>query len=155
RKNRNPLAFSKQLWIAAQTPSLLPGKGRLRTRPSSRKRRNAAYSIHGFSWRSERRQASRIGSPLWPPHPDASSRNSASILGANPHPAATALTSLAATRGLSSSRSEEHTSELQSRVDLVCRLLLEKKKNKANKLSEIKAPLNCDVSNVSTQGARR
>src|SRR5438105_6843691 len=27
-------------------------------------------------------------------------------------------------------RSEEHTSELQSRVDVVCRLLLEKKKNK-------------------------
>src|SRR5690349_24919787 len=27
------------------------------------------------------------------------------------------------------SRSEEHTSELQSRRDLVCRLLLEKKKN--------------------------
>src|SRR5438105_10717415 len=30
----------------------------------------------------------------------------------------------------SSARSEEHTSELQSRVDLVCRLLLEKKKTK-------------------------
>src|SRR5438105_10518908 len=29
-----------------------------------------------------------------------------------------------------STRSEEHTSELQSRVDLVCRLLLEKKKTK-------------------------
>src|SRR5699024_12531605 len=29
-----------------------------------------------------------------------------------------------------STRSEEHTSELQSRFDLVCRLLLEKKKNK-------------------------
>src|SRR6266704_4965891 len=28
-------------------------------------------------------------------------------------------------------RSEEHTSELQSRFDLVCRLLLEKKKKKA------------------------
>src|SRR6266536_4572108 len=28
-------------------------------------------------------------------------------------------------------RSEEHTSELQSRVDLVCRLLLEKKKQKS------------------------
>src|SRR5207249_11867219 len=28
-------------------------------------------------------------------------------------------------------RSEEHTSELQSRFDLVCRLLLEKKKNTA------------------------
>src|SRR5690606_41700913 len=30
----------------------------------------------------------------------------------------------------SSMRSEEHTSELQSRENLVCRLLLEKKKNK-------------------------
>src|SRR5438067_9070769 len=30
----------------------------------------------------------------------------------------------------SSRRSEEHTSELQSRFDLVCRLLLEKKKKK-------------------------
>src|SRR5690349_22581984 len=30
-------------------------------------------------------------------------------------------------------RSEEHTSELQSRRDLVCRLLLEKKKKKQNK----------------------
>src|SRR5438874_10057432 len=29
-------------------------------------------------------------------------------------------------------RSEEHTSELQSRRDLVCRLLLEKKKNQTN-----------------------
>src|SRR6266496_5388989 len=29
-------------------------------------------------------------------------------------------------------RSEEHTSELQSRRDLVCRLLLEKKKKKSN-----------------------
>src|SRR5690242_21441571 len=29
-------------------------------------------------------------------------------------------------------RSEEHTSELQSHVNLVCRLLLEKKKNKIN-----------------------
>src|SRR6266536_6073741 len=32
-------------------------------------------------------------------------------------------------RPTSSWRSEEHTSELQSRVDLVCRLLLDKKKN--------------------------
>src|SRR5438067_5548248 len=30
-------------------------------------------------------------------------------------------------------RSEEHTSELQSRFDLVCRLLLEKKKNTTTK----------------------
>src|SRR5579871_7068480 len=32
-----------------------------------------------------------------------------------------------------STRSEEHTSELQSRRDLVCRLLLEKKKKKRKK----------------------
>src|SRR5690349_24179590 len=32
-------------------------------------------------------------------------------------------------------RSEEHTSELQSRRDLVCRLLLEKKKTKTTRLT--------------------
>src|SRR2546428_3628541 len=34
------------------------------------------------------------------------------------------------------SRSEEHTSELQSRSDLVCRLLLEKKKKKQQSYTE-------------------
>src|SRR5207248_4914849 len=34
------------------------------------------------------------------------------------------------------SRSEEHTSELQSPYDLVCRLLLEKKKNKKSNKTE-------------------
>src|SRR5207248_11424347 len=34
-------------------------------------------------------------------------------------------------------RSEEHTSELQSPYDLVCRLLLEKKKKKKNKKKKI------------------
>src|SRR2546429_3226549 len=34
--------------------------------------------------------------------------------------------------GLSNDRSEEHTSELQSRLHLVCRLLLEKKKKRRN-----------------------
>src|SRR5437588_7793946 len=33
-------------------------------------------------------------------------------------------------------RSEEHTSELQSHSDLVCRLLLEKKKNKVIKVNK-------------------
>src|SRR5438132_5054258 len=36
----------------------------------------------------------------------------------------------AASAGHGGGRSEEHTSELQSHSDLVCRLLLEKKKNK-------------------------
>src|SRR5690554_7055718 len=34
-------------------------------------------------------------------------------------------------------RSEEHTSELQSRPHLVCRLLLEKKKKKTNSFREL------------------
>src|SRR5260370_10554422 len=37
-----------------------------------------------------------------------------------------------ATSKSSNFRSEEHTSELQSHLNLVCRLLLEKKKNKNN-----------------------
>src|SRR3989442_11668823 len=39
-------------------------------------------------------------------------------------------------RGTTIRRSEEHTSELQSRPHLVCRLLLEKKKKKATKLPD-------------------
>src|SRR5437870_10292760 len=46
-------------------------------------------------------------------------------------------------------RSEEHTSELQSRGHLVCRLLLEKKKKKeatehAEDLRRTRHPLTCD-----------
>src|SRR2546422_8093214 len=37
-------------------------------------------------------------------------------------------------------RSEEHTSELQSRLHLVCRLLLEKKKKNIDYLPEFKVP---------------
>src|SRR5687768_17948538 len=39
----------------------------------------------------------------------------------------------AAAGTLDQARSEEHTSELQSRLHLVCRLLLEKKKKKKNR----------------------
>src|SRR2546422_6409393 len=37
--------------------------------------------------------------------------------------------------GLAVTRSEEHTSELQSRLHLVCRLLLEKKKNTTTRVA--------------------
>src|SRR3712207_8992529 len=42
-------------------------------------------------------------------------------------------------------RSEEHTSELQSRQYLVCRLLLEKKKQKQNSLNTIYNPFQITV----------
>src|SRR3989449_5482635 len=49
-----------------------------------------------------------------------------------------ALYGVQAVRGDKDSRSEEHTSELQSRLHLVCRLLLEKKKNKFALVSDTK-----------------
>src|SRR5690349_23907958 len=45
-----------------------------------------------------------------------------------PSPRRASTSSPAARCSCSTTRSEEHTSELQSRRDLVCRLLLEKKK---------------------------
>src|SRR5947207_7470114 len=39
--------------------------------------------------------------------------------------------------GATSRRSEEHTSELQSHSDLVCRLLLEKKKNREEAVTDV------------------
>src|SRR2546422_4922120 len=50
-----------------------------------------------------------------------------------PNVAAPLIVSAALGIGSVMLRSEEHTSELQSRLHLVCRLLLEKKKNKNNK----------------------
>src|SRR2546422_6782005 len=47
---------------------------------------------------------------------------------------------LAANVPLSRARSEEHTSELQSRLHLVCRLLLEKKKNKRTWITSCRHP---------------
>src|SRR5207244_10076130 len=49
---------------------------------------------------------------------------------------------------LSWPRSEEHTSELQSPDHLVCRLLLEKKKNQNNSLSS--TPMNSDRLHIQT-----
>src|SRR5206468_5792464 len=52
--------------------------------------------------------------------------------GSCPIPATTCRISTRPIPTTSPFRSEEHTSELQSRSDLVCRLLLEKKKKKTN-----------------------
>src|SRR2546430_10848142 len=49
---------------------------------------------------------------------------------ARPHHGAGARGRAGGSRASAASRSEEHTSELQSQSNLVCRLLLEKKKKK-------------------------
>src|SRR5438477_4494820 len=51
-------------------------------------------------------------------------------------------------------RSEEHTSELQSHVNLVCRLLLEKKKKKKNNyLRHKKSKYHCNCVCINASGA--
>src|SRR6266496_5247313 len=50
-------------------------------------------------------------------------------------------------------RSEEHTSELQSRRDLVCRLLLEKKKKKTRYCYHLK--IKCKIRNTPHQVTKR
>src|SRR5438876_4053896 len=52
-------------------------------------------------------------------------------------PRSSAKGTLSRSSSPSSARSEEHTSELQSPVHLVCRLLLEKKKKKKNKYTTL------------------
>src|SRR2546426_8523407 len=47
--------------------------------------------------------------------------------------------------GASQFRSEEHTSELQSPCNLVCRLLLEKKKDVRRKCSEFKIAITSNI----------
>src|SRR5260370_19890954 len=58
-------------------------------------------------------------------------------------------------RGPAVDRSEEHTSELQSHLNLVCRLLLEKKKNHdlkgyENRVSETSKRARADTHNCTT-----
>src|SRR5690348_17625793 len=48
-------------------------------------------------------------------------------------------------------RSEEHTSELQSPVHLVCRLLLEKKKKKKTRINQMKKHTNPTTHTKTTQ----
>src|SRR2546422_2980103 len=64
--------------------------------------------------------------------PMRSTLNSATI-GSSFFPTAASRRMVTYTLTWPSTRSEEHTSELQSRLHLVCRLLLEKKKKKRNK----------------------
>src|SRR5437588_3036799 len=54
-------------------------------------------------------------------------------------------------RGARALRSEEHTSELQSHSDLVCRLLLEKKKRTEDVDGAIQEAAPCSISTKSTE----
>src|SRR5437773_7551273 len=88
--------------------TLFPYTTLFRSRENSR---NVGNRIKGSSTPS-----SRISQPRWWPRTSYRSR-----------------LVVPATTTTAHTRSEEHTSELQSHHDLVCRLLLEKKKNKEHK----------------------
>src|SRR3712207_9015180 len=60
---------------------------------------------------------------------------------APPTSASSTATATSAPSPRRSSRSEEHTSELQSRQYLVCRLLLEKKKKSGMRSNEVNNPI--------------
>src|SRR5690606_9055679 len=90
--------------------------------PAARRIRRAGLgpSVHLDSPNFHLETTSRLGNP----EPGRSTR-------ARDEPAASPLRS--GGDGPANGRSEEHTSELQSRENLVCRLLLEKKKNKKHR----------------------
>src|SRR2546422_5404658 len=71
--------------------------------------------------RADARDATRLGGERAPRVPGAPAREPPGV-----------PDRLVAARRAGLHRSEEHTSELQSRLHLVCRLLLEKKKKKDN-----------------------
>src|SRR5207253_10818758 len=92
---------------------------------SRARRRLSALSLHDALPISSTRRAARTGSPAASVVRRSSHRKPGYVgLWRTWEPAATSDTSSKAR-----SRSEEHTSELQSRGQLVCRLLLEKKKH--------------------------
>src|SRR5690242_21546147 len=91
-----------------------------------------AMCLHLMLGKSPRKWLGAVGTPyrsrLWNHSPSSSMRRaraSRSICGG-----AVVLFVLVSCRWPMDIRSEEHTSELQSHVNLVCRLLLEKKKIK-------------------------
>src|SRR6266540_4490647 len=84
--------------------------------------------VEASSARAENLNASFGSSSSWEDAASAKS-NAASAM---PEIAFIAGPVVSASRRARRSRSEEHTSELQSHHDLVCRLLLEKKKNTKN-----------------------
>src|SRR2546429_6279400 len=60
----------------------------------------------------------------------------------------------ASAAGILTSRSEEHTSELQSRLHLVCRLLLEKKKQATTSIpTEIRTSLQSSYRDMSRRSS--
>src|SRR6266496_998899 len=107
-----------QLSHLPRTRDLLPGPGYLSWRAAATLLLSAAASTAPFPTQSNRPLAA--GTPL----------TNTPIRSNKPLPTPNSPAPHAPPWCTPTNRSEEHTSELQSRRDLVCRLLLEKKKKK-------------------------
>src|SRR5687768_18332194 len=94
--------------------TLFPYTTLFRSPPLPSPRRSLRFSGHHDSADNQSERPGRAGGvPIWP---EAALARRCDVFGRHYPPA--------------NVRSEEHTSELQSRLHLVCRLLLEKKKHK-------------------------
>src|SRR5688572_32202813 len=82
--------------------------------------------------------------------PPPSSRHSATSSASPAKPPCSPTNSATAFPTFSHPRSEEHTSELQSQSNLVCRLLLEKKKNKKKKPTHKQKQPHPKIAGIST-----
>src|SRR5438034_6493250 len=80
-------------------------------------------------------------------HPAATSRGSGAVESATAMCTAALAVNCCTLRRTLTARSEEHTSELQSHSDLVCRLLLEKKKNQKTHKQTIATKSNASIEN--------
>src|SRR5699024_11728551 len=94
-----------------------------------------------------------VGARTDPPDSSAVSGHAHTLAAREAHGAGDRTAAAARTRDRLAARSEEHTSELQSRFDLVCRLLLEKKKKKTQstkiqRLSRSYASCQSDINDV-------
>src|SRR5207247_4958151 len=111
-------------------------------RPSvclSESRKSGSVKVRRTRFWSRERSSGRVsvpGVPVAPAAVDPPTRLTAAEPGKRTPSSISRLKPISSTSTSSITRSEEHTSELQSRVDLVCRLLLEKKnKNKESRYS--------------------
>src|SRR3989449_5012222 len=122
-----------QTYVSYYTPpQSFPALGSSRSRVGARpkEQRESASAHQPLIWVAQERTQSIIT----PPDIKLTEPGRPNIVASNPAPPAMPLSATGRSQLIvpaGPTRSEEHTSELQSRLHLVCRLLLEKKKDRA------------------------
>src|SRR2546427_8514822 len=116
--------FQAATWLFAMTLSVRPAYASVTPAPPC----DVLYQVCIAPTARARIAPSSIRKVIGSVCPLTTGTNSAVLTLLRSRPVATTSTSACPSSVLPNSRSEEHTSELQSQSNLVCRLLLEKKK---------------------------